>query len=138
MGKYLTYGLLLFLLISTPDILAQKPLPDVNVASKVEGLELPPVILANSDGFTTVQAKSKGSVKWLVISNKPVKYMEDAEKNMIILGSVPEDADINIFAVANIDGKLTEFASTKVGKGKNAFSKQETDAEKLDYKIRWH
>lgn len=138
MGKYLTYGLLLFLLISTPDILAQKALPDVNVASKVEGLELPPLVLANSDGFTTVQAKSKGSVKWLVISNKPIKYMEDSDKNLIILGSLPEDADINIFAVANIDGKLTDFASTKVGKGKNAVSKQETDTEKLDYKIRWH
>lgn len=138
MGKYLLYGILFTTLLFSQDSYAQKPLPNPTVPVKVEGLELPNNVLIDNSGFTTVQAKTKGSVKWLVIANKPIKYMEDTEKNLIVLGTIPEDTDVAIFAVANINGKLTDFVGTKLTKSKNKIHKEESEPEKLDYKIRWH
>jgi hypothetical protein len=64
--------------------------------------------------------------------------MEDPDKKSIILGTIPENTAVYIVAVADVNGKMTDFASTKVVQKKSEIKKQESEPEKLDYKIRWH
>ena len=83
-------------------------------ASKVEGLELPSdQVAANDEGFVTLQAKTKGTVKWLVVSAVKVKYVSIPD-NSIIVSVPPQGGIITVFAVAIVDGKLTEFARTNI------------------------
>ena len=83
--------------------------------NKVDGLELPipQEVLLNSKNLI-IQAKSEGQIKWLVISNKPVKYEEDVTKKQILFKSIDNIENINVFAIANINGKLSDFANTKI------------------------
>jgi len=83
--------------------------------NKVDGLELPThqEVLLNSKNLI-IQAKSEGQIKWLVISNKPVKYEEDVTKKQILFKSIDNIENINVFAIANINGKLSDFANTKI------------------------
>jgi hypothetical protein len=86
----------------------------VALGSKTEGLELPDEITVDaSEGFMLVQAKSKGKVKWLVVSQSKVKYVANEESNSLVV-AVPQSGSVNIFAVALVDGKLTEFAKTSI------------------------
>lgn len=87
---------------------------DANLPNKVEGLELPSPIMVNpTDGFVTVEAKCKGTVKWLLISDNKVKYLENSKENTVVVG-IPSSGDVNVFAIGLVDGKMTEFAVTKI------------------------
>jgi hypothetical protein len=139
MLKHIILGVLFCALCINVDIYAQKSAPKPTVAAKVEGLELPEMVLASAnDQFVTIEAKTKGNVKWLVICDKKINYMEDSDKKSIILGTIPEDTAVYIVAIADVNGKMTDFVSTKVVQKKNEIKKQESEPEKLDYKIRWH
>jgi len=83
--------------------------------NKVAGLELPDDQTVNSDeGFVNIQAKCKGEVKWLVISNAKVKYFVVPQSNSLIV-SIPNNTDlVTVFAVGVVDGKLTDFAMTNI------------------------
>jgi hypothetical protein len=82
--------------------------------NKVENLTLPPDIQVDPDeGFVVIKADCKGSVKWLVLSNKPTKYLAYETSNTLILG-VPSSGTITIFAIGLCDGKQTEYAKTVV------------------------
>jgi len=116
---------------------AQKTLP-VNQPNKVEGLELPEtIVVSTTNDFTRIVAKTNGSVKWLVISDPKIQYLEEKDGKAIILGTLPPDAQVTIFAIANVNGKLTDFACTKTFVKKDTANKQENKVEKLDYKIHW-
>lgn len=139
MIRKLILGLLVCVLCFSAELKGQKAIPNTNLPTKVNGLELPDVVLVNQNNqFTTVQAKTKGQVKWLVMSEKNIKYIEDSENNKIILGTIPENCAVTIIAVANVDGKTTDFACTKVQNKKSDMPKKEIQDEKLDYRIRWH
>lgn len=94
--------------------------PTNNKANKVEGLEIPPDIeVAPDEGFVALQANAKGSVKWLVISQSKVKFLTNDTANTIII-SIPQSGSINVFAVALVENKLTDFAKTTITvKGNN-------------------
>jgi hypothetical protein len=116
---------------------AQKPMP-INQPNKVDGLELPETILVSTNNdFTRVVAKTNGSVKWLVISDPKIQYLEEKDGKAIILGTLPPETQVTIFAIANINGKLTDFACTKTGAKKEQSKKEENKEEKLNYKIHW-
>lgn len=88
--------------------------PVYSIANKVEGLELPePITVDSSEGFLVVQAKSKGQVKWFVVGNAKVKYVANDAANSLIV-SVPQSGNVNVFAIALIEGKLTDFARTDI------------------------
>ena len=95
-----------------PPAIPQSPI--YSITNKVEGLELPePITVDSSEGFLVVQAKSKGQVKWFVVGNAKVKYVaNDAANNLIV--SVPQSGSVNVFAIALIEGKLTDFARTDI------------------------
>lgn len=81
---------------------------------KVTGLELtPPMVVKGNEGFVIVDAKCKGTVKWLLVSDTKVKYVEYGNQNSIIV-AVPTKGDVNIFAIGQADGKMTDFAVTKI------------------------
>ena len=94
--------------------------PTNNKSNKVEGLEIPPDTEVSPDeGFVALQATAKGSVKWLVISQSKVKFLTNDAANTIII-SVPQNGSINVFAVALVENKLTDFAKTTITvKGNN-------------------
>lgn len=88
--------------------------PIAAITNKVEGLDLPdPITVDSNEGFLLVQAKTKGQVKWFVICSNKVKYVANDAANSLIV-SVPQSGSINIFAIALVDGKLTDFARTDV------------------------
>jgi hypothetical protein len=92
------------------------PVPaPVSAGASVPGLELPPNQTVNFDeGFVNIQAKCKGDVKWLVVSQVKVKYITVPQTSSIILSVPPQGGVITVFAVGLVDGKLTDFASTNV------------------------
>ena len=50
---------------------------DSKFLNKTEGLEIsPPITLENPVSEIKIEAKSSGSVKWLVVANKNIKYDE--------------------------------------------------------------
>lgn len=88
---------------------------DSKTLYKTEGLEIsPPVVLENPVLDVKVEAKSSGSVKWLVISDKNIKYDEDQKNKFIIIKNPTTANTINVFAIASVDGKLTNFVNTKI------------------------
>ena len=139
MLRQVIVGLIFGLICLSTDANAQKPVPKAAVPSKVTGLELPEIVFVDPNAeFTSITAKTAGSVKWMVISDKNVKYLQDDDKKAIILGAVPDNATILVIAVANVDGKTTDFVSTKVVLRKKNDPVKEIQNEKLDYRIRWH
>jgi hypothetical protein len=84
-------------------------------AAKVDGLELPADIQANiDDGFVNISAKCDGQVKWLVLGQIKVKYIE-VPGNQIIVAVPPHSGmTVTVFAVGMVKGKLTEFAQTNI------------------------
>ena len=91
------------------------PVPVINKsANKVEGLELPlDTEVLSDEGFVSVSAVCKGSVKWLVICQNKIKYIVNDNNNSIVV-SVPQNGTISIFAVGLVEAKLTDFAKTIV------------------------
>jgi len=90
---------------------------DASGRHEVEGLKLPPPQEAvYDDSFVTLTAECKGQVRWLVLSTDlKVKYkISDASPNEIHIGIPPRRAVITVFAVAVVDGKLTDFARTDI------------------------
>lgn len=83
---------------------------------KVPGLELPTPQTVNYDeGFVNLTAASKGQVEWLVLSTSTkIKYRVVAPGNELIVAIPPQEAQIVIFGVAVVDGKLTPFARTEI------------------------
>lgn len=96
------------------------PAPNSNKANKVEGLELPnDSEVASDEGFVSIPALCKGSVKWLVICQNKIKYIVNDNNNSIIV-SVPQTGNITVFAVGLVENKMTEFARTVITvKGSN-------------------
>ena len=94
----------------------EPPALPVAAVNKVEGLELPAdQSVAPDEGFISITAKCKGTVKWLVVSNVKVKFVTNDATNSIIV-SVPTTPGtvVNVFAVGLVDGKQTEFVRTSV------------------------
>ncbi len=128
MMKRIAAGLLALLLMGAT-VLGQEgpPVPPpisapAASANKVDGLELPPdQVVAPDEGFVNIVAKCKGTVKWLVISNVKVKYVTNDATNSIIV-SVPNAPGtlVTVFAVAQVDNKLTEFVRTAIQVAGNA------------------
>jgi hypothetical protein len=86
-----------------------------NSGYKVTDLEIsPPMEVLKDSKDIKINAKTTGIVKWIVTSNEPLKYEEDQKNKAIIFKSLPQTGSINIFAIASKDGKLTEFANTKI------------------------
>ena len=124
MFKNLSYAVILVCLISF-SLSASEPqifqlpkdapvVPTNNKANKVDGLEIPVDLEVNPDeGFVSLQATTKGTVKWLVISQSKVKFLTNDSSNTIII-SVPQSGQINVFAVALAENKLTDFAKTTI------------------------
>lgn len=121
--KKLLCSILLLGLISPA--LSQNPAPPVAttptvtpiVASgnKVDGIELPEdQTVKNDEGFITLQAKCTGEVKWLVVSAIKIKYFTLPQGNTIVVSIPPSGGLINVFAIGNVNGKLTEFARTNI------------------------
>lgn len=89
-----------------------KPLVNNQSYNKVENLEISPdVTVCPDEGFTVIKADCKGSVKWLVISSRPVKYIPNDQNNTIIVG-IPPSGSVTVIAVGLCDNKMTEFAKT--------------------------
>lgn len=88
-------------------------------ANKVDGLELPAdQVVAADEGFVNIAAKCKGQVKWLVISNVKVKYITNDATNSIIVSVPPTPGTlVTVFAVGQVDNKMTEFVRTAVQVG---------------------
>lgn len=112
-------ALFALLVLLTPVRAEETPLG----ANKVEGLELPPDMkVAEDEGFTVIQAKCKGDVKWLVVSAFKIKYIPIPGNNLILsIPKIPLELPpgqdgivLTVFAVGLAEGKLTEFARTNV------------------------
>lgn len=89
-----------------------------NIASppsyKTEGLELPKdQIVAPDEGFVLVTAITKGTVKWLALGTVKFKFAINSNTIIISVPSTP-GAVVSVFAVALVDGKLTDFARTNI------------------------
>ena len=88
---------------------------DSKFLNKTEGLEIsPPITLENPVSEIKIEAKSSGSVKWLVVANKNIKYDEDQKNKLIIIKNPAAANTIDIFAVSSVSGKLTDIVSTKI------------------------
>jgi len=84
-------------------------------SNKTDGIELPADQTVKFDeGFVTLQANCKGTVKWLVISATKIKYFTLPTGNSIIISVPPQGGLITVFAVGLVDGKLTDFARTSI------------------------
>lgn len=106
------------------------------ITNKTEGLEItPPQEVLASTEMVTVEAKTTGTVKWLVISQEKMKYQES---NSALVLTVPKSGVINVFAISSVDGKMTEFVNTKITvKTKQNIKPEENKKELLNYKMRW-
>lgn len=90
-----------------------------NNKNQVIGLEITAPIELEVDTTTVkIQAKSEGMVKWLVLTNKEIKYDEDVKNKTIFFKDLTKIDSIQIFAVSDKNGNLTEFAYTTIKKKK--------------------
>ncbi len=93
--------------VKKPTVDKEKP----TGANATDGLTLPANMTVNNDeGFITIQAVCKGQVKFLVVSGVKVKFI--ANENTLIVSIPCSGGVISVFAVGNVDGKLTDFVST--------------------------
>ena len=86
-------------------------------SNEVAGLKLPaPKTVEYDAQFITVTAETKGAVKWLVLStSQKLKYKVHKEDgNEVDVGIPPEESVITIFAIALVDGKMTDYARTDI------------------------
>lgn len=112
--KHLFLFLMLILTALTAVAAENSPVTAFISANKVTNLTLPPNFEVKPDeGFAVIKAECKGTVKWLVVSQKSVKYIPIDTTNTLILG-IPTNGSVNVFAVGLCDGKLTDFAQTVV------------------------
>ncbi len=112
--KKALFSLIFSLLVLIPTQ-AQETKLTLTTANKVEGLELPAdKTVKNDEGFITLQAKTKGDVKWLVISATKIKYVTIPQDNSIIISIPVKGGTITVFAISLVDGKMTEFARTNL------------------------
>jgi hypothetical protein len=89
--------------------------PQPTAASTVEGLELPKDQTVNHDeGFVTVEAKCKGEVRWLVLSQTKVKYTPLSPTSVIVSIPPQDGVIVSVFAIGLVDGKMTDFATTNI------------------------
>ncbi len=116
MLKKISYSVIMSLILATFAQAQDIPADALAANAKVDGLELPADQTVNYDeGFINIQAKCKGDVKWLIISNQKVKYLVGSQTNSIVISVPPLDKSVvNVFAVGLVDGKLTEFARTNI------------------------
>lgn len=85
--------------------------------NEVTGLKLPPSSEVKYDeGFVTITAETKGTVKWLVLSTSAkVKFrVHPTVPNEITIAVPPFESAITVFAIAVVDGKQTDFARTDI------------------------
>jgi hypothetical protein len=113
------YGFACVLLL----VVAMARADDASQASKaaaqneVTGLKLPAPQTVNYDeGFVSLSADCKGTVKWLVLSTSAkVKFkVNPSTPNDIDIAVPPYESTITVFCVGVIEGKMTEFARTDV------------------------
>lgn len=95
--------------------------PPVITLNEVDGLKLPPNQKVDvNEGFITISADCKGTVKWLVLSTAvKVKYkIHPAVPNEVTIAITnstnSENYSIFVYAIAQVDGKLTNFAKTEI------------------------
>lgn len=110
--KYL-YALLFVGLLANPLFPQEK----AGISNTATGLSLPEdKVVSLDEGFIDIKADCKGQVKWLVISSAKVKY--SVFGNTIIVAVPPIRGQvISVFAIAQVDNKLTEFAKTNIQVG---------------------
>lgn len=107
------------LLLACPFLMAADsvgvPSPPLGaVTPAVTGLELPADQTVDySEGFVTIKATTKGEVKWLVLCNDKVKFVSFATSIIVSVPPKPGET-ISVYAVAIVDGKMTDFAQTKI------------------------
>lgn len=109
-------GVLLALFLFACPLIAQENPDPANVSGpKAEGIELPPdTTVSNDEGFVNIQAKCKGTVRWLVVAGVRVKYITNDSNNSIIVSIPANGGVITVFAVGLVDGKITEFVRTNI------------------------
>jgi hypothetical protein len=110
------------------------------LANKVNGLELPkPMVVKPSEGFVVVEARCKGTVKWLLVSEGKVKYLENNSNNSVTV-AVPQSGEVAVFAIGLVDSKMTDFAVTTISTEKPVVKPKTPPKKKepeLEYKIKW-
>jgi hypothetical protein len=112
----LLYAIVLTLSLGVATAFAQ-PARDAPPANEVAGLKLPAPQKVNYDeGFVTLKADCKGTVKWLVLSTSAkIKFkVNSGTPNEIDIAVPPYEAAITVFCIGVIDGKQTDFARTDV------------------------
>jgi len=113
--KKALFSLIFSFLVLIPTQAQEKTKLTLTTANKVEGLELPAdKAVKNDEGFITLQAKTKGDVKWLVISATKIKYVTIPQDNSIIISIPVQGGTITVFAISLVEGKMTEFARTNL------------------------
>lgn len=86
-------------------------------AHVVDGLKLPaPQTVPFDEGYINLSADTKGTVKWLVLSTSTkLKFrVSPTSPNEITVAVPPYETSMVIFAIAQVDGKMTDFARTEV------------------------
>lgn len=81
-----------------------------------KSLELPPdQEVSASEGFVSLEAKLKkpGDVRFLVVGSEKVKYTAFGTTLIVSVPPTP-GAQISVFAVALVDGKLTDFVTSTI------------------------
>jgi hypothetical protein len=85
--------------------------------NKTDGLEVPASQTVNYDeGFISLAATTDGTVKWLVISTAPkVKFkVNPTLPNEIDIAIPPFESTLTVYAVAVVEGKLTDYVRTDI------------------------
>jgi hypothetical protein len=91
--------------------------PPITAPNEVAGLKLPAAQTVNYDeGFISLTADCKGTVKWLVLSTSvKVKFkVNPATPNDIDVAVPPYESGITVFAIGVVEGKQTDFARTDI------------------------
>lgn len=84
-------------IISLPNAQSQEASKPAVTANKVDGIELPADQTVDPNGgFVTIEAKTDGDVKWLVLGTVPVKYTVFGR--LVVVGT-PPGATIQVYAV---------------------------------------
>lgn len=89
-------------------------LPVVATSPSVDGLTLPADMTVSTDeGFVIIEAQTKGEVRWLVLgTDTKVKFAFEGKRAFV--GIPAKETTLAVYAVALVDGKLTDFARTLI------------------------
>lgn len=106
------------------------------LGNKTNGLEITaPQEVQPSSELVTIEAKTNGTVKWLVISQEKLQFQES---NSSLILNMPKNGKVTVFAIGLVDGKLTEYVTTSVTTKNQEKKKPEENTKPiLDYKMRW-